>query len=71
MGADAITTGIAPIYAGPDTESPMAVFLPPNHIVRVLADPVENDEGIWYPIFDPQSQIIGYIQANRLAPIER
>ncbi len=71
VGADAITTGIAPIYAGPDTESPMAVFLPPNHIVRVLADPVENDEGIWYPIFDPQSQIIGYIQANRLAPIER
>ncbi|HET9660972.1 MAG TPA: hypothetical protein VFP05_11625 [Thermomicrobiales bacterium] len=66
VGADAVTTGIAPVFAGPDSESPMIAFLPPNHLVRVLAEPIENDEGMWYPIFDPGTQIIGYIQANRL-----
>jgi Tol biopolymer transport system component len=70
VGADAITIGIAPLFAGPDTESPLVVFLPPNHIVRVLADPVESDEGIWYPVFDPGTQVIGYLQANRLAALE-
>lgn len=70
VGADAITIGIAPLFAGPDTESPLVVFLPPNHVVRVLADPVENAEGLWYPVFDPGTQVIGYLQANRLAALE-
>jgi hypothetical protein len=66
VGADAVTTGIAPLFAGPDSESPMIAFLPPNHVVRVLAEPIENAEGVWYPVFDPGTQIIGYLQANRL-----
>jgi WD40 repeat protein len=66
VGADAVTTSIAPLFAGPDSESPMIAFLPPNHVVRVLAEPIENAEGVWYPVFDPGTQIIGYLQANRL-----
>jgi hypothetical protein len=65
-GADVVTTGIAPIFAGPDAEAPVVHFLPPNQIVHILGAAVENEEGTWYPIFDPQTQIIGYVQADRL-----
>lgn len=68
-GSDVQTNGIAPIFAGPDAESPIVAFLPPNHVVHVLTEPIENDEGIWYPVFDPESQIIGYVQASRLEEI--
>ena len=66
VGSDATTTGIAPIFAGPDAESPVVYLLPPNHVVHILAEPVTDEEGEWYPIFDPGTQIIGYIQANLL-----
>lgn len=70
VGTDVQTDGIAPIFAGPDADSPIVDFLPPHHVVHVLAAPVENDEGVWYPIFDPDSQIIGYVQASRLQELE-
>jgi Tol biopolymer transport system component len=70
VGSDVQTNGIAPIFAGPDAAAPVAGILPPNHVVHILAEPIENDEGIWYPVFDPESQIIGYVQANRLKETE-
>lgn len=64
--SDVQTSGLAPMFAGPDANSPVVAFLPPDHIVHVLAEPVQNDQGVWYPVFDPETQIIGYVQANRL-----
>ncbi len=66
VGADVVTTGIAPVFAGPDPGAAIVATLPPGHMVQVLAGPVENASGVWYPIVDPRSQIIGYVEASRL-----
>lgn len=65
-GDDVVTNGVTPIFAGPDIESPLAYVLPAGRIVHILGDPVYNEEETWYPIFDPVTQIIGYVPADRL-----
>lgn len=69
VGADVQTIGVAPLYAGPDPASPIAGFLPPNQVVRILAEPVVTGDVVWYPVFDPQTMIIGYVQGNLLQDI--
>jgi len=66
VGSEVQTTGATPIFAVPDANATVVGFLAPNHVVQVLAAPIENGQGVWYPIFDPDSQLIGYVQAGRL-----
>jgi len=66
VGSEAQTTGATSIFAAPDANAIVVGFLAPNHLVQVLTAPTENRQGVWYPLFDPDSQLIGYVQASRL-----
>ncbi|MCA9859023.1 MAG: PD40 domain-containing protein, partial [Thermomicrobiales bacterium] len=68
--SEMVTNGITPVFAMPDPEATVVTFLPPGHTVHLLAGPVTNAAGMWYPMYDPDSQVIGYIQASRLEPTE-
>ncbi len=65
-GSTAITNGMTPVSAAPDANATVVNILVPNHVVEVLSQPVKNEQGAWYPILDPDTQIIGYVQASRL-----
>ena len=69
-GDELRTTGIAPMFSGPNADASIVAFLPPDRVVQVLAAPVHNDQGDWYPVLDPESHVIGYVQGNRLAITE-
>jgi Tol biopolymer transport system component len=65
-GSTAVTNGMTPVFAAPDAASTVVHILAPNSAVQILSQPVENEQGTWYPVLDPDSQIIGYVQASRL-----
>jgi len=69
VGSEPQTNGATPIFAAPDANAIVVGFLAPDHVVQVLAAPIENSQGVWYPIFDPDSQLIGYVQASRLQEV--
>lgn len=65
-GASATVAGLAPVFAAPDPNAVVVLMLAPNDTVQILGAPIENDFGVWYPVIDPDTQTIGYVQANRL-----
>jgi Tol biopolymer transport system component len=65
-GDTAITNGMTPVFAAPDANATVVHILAPNRAVQILGEPVENAQGTWYPVLDPETQIIGYVQASRL-----
>jgi hypothetical protein len=65
-GTEAMTTELTPVFAAPDPNAAVVLLLVPNQTVLIVSDPVENEFGLWYPVVDPDTQTIGYVQANRL-----
>ena len=65
-GSEAITTELTPVFAAPDPNATVVLLLVPNQTVHIVSEPVENEFGRWYPVVDPDTQTIGYVQANRL-----
>lgn len=65
-GDTAVTNGMTPLFAAPDANATVVYILVPNSTVQILGAPVVNEQGTWYPVLDPASQIIGYAQASRL-----
>jgi Tol biopolymer transport system component len=65
-GTTAYTNSLTPVFAGPDANATVVSLLAPNRPVHILGDPVQNEQGAWYPILDPETQIIGYVHASRL-----
>ncbi len=65
-GSIAVTNGMTPVFAAPDANATVVNILVPNRTVQILSQPVNNAQGTWYPILDPETQIIGYVQASRL-----
>jgi Tol biopolymer transport system component len=65
-GSEAITTELTPVFASPDPNAAVVLLLVPNQTVQIVSEPIENDFGLWYPIVDPDTQTIGYVQADRL-----
>ncbi|MEZ4532921.1 MAG: DPP IV N-terminal domain-containing protein [Thermomicrobiales bacterium] len=65
-GDTALTTGMTPIFAAPDANATVVHILAPNNTVQILGEPVTNEQGTWYPVLEPETQIIGYVQATQL-----
>lgn len=65
-GATTVTNGMTPLFAAPDANATVVHILAPNRSVHILGAPVQNSQGTWYPVLDPETQIIGYAQASRL-----
>lgn len=65
-GSTAMTTELTPVFAAPDPNAPVVLLLVPNQMVQIVSEPVENEFGRWYPIVDPATQTIGYVQEARL-----
>lgn len=65
-GTEAMTTESTPVFAAPDPNAAVVLLLMPNQPVLIVGDPVENSFGLWYPVVDPDTQTIGYVQASRL-----
>lgn len=68
-GSEAVTTELTPIFAAPDPNATVVLLLVPNQTVQIVSEPVENEFGRWYPIIDPTTQTIGYVQEARLGTL--
>jgi hypothetical protein len=65
-GDAVVAIGIAPLYAAPDPSATVVLVLTPGAEMQILGAPVENDFSRWYPVLDPATQTIGYVEAGRV-----
>ncbi len=65
-GSTAVAIGIAPMFAAPDPSAAVVLVLTPGADIQIIGELVQNDFGPWYPVVDPATQTIGYVQADRL-----